>query len=140
MTTTIQAYRRNKEVSQVAAGIKLVFKPNASGDVVCDVFDKSAVDWLLGESSAFRLYGAQARASVSAVLTEPVAEPPLPPESDEASPYVIKDADGAVVLDLRPMADDVLHEFCKVNGITVHHACKGDTIRDKIVEFLKSEG
>lgn len=59
---------------------------------------------------------------------------------DEAHPHVLKDEAGATVLDLRPLNDAELFAFAAANNITVHPNCKGDTIRNKIVEFLRDEG
>ena len=62
------------------------------------------------------------------------------PAADAAqSPYVLTNEEGVVVLDLRPLSDLALRDFAKANDITVHPKAKSDKLRDKIVEFLKSE-
>lgn len=137
--TTIQAYRRTKEITQAAAGLSLVFRPNARGDVVCDVQDDDALEFLLGEASAFRVYAEQ----VSQVtLPEPVLSAVLTNSGSESTPeqgsaYVLKY--GESVFDLRDLGDDALHEFAKANGIKVHHKVKGNAARDKIVAHLSAE-
>jgi len=43
----VQAYRRNKTYTHTFADAVLVFKPNETGDVVCDVQDPAHVARLL---------------------------------------------------------------------------------------------
>jgi hypothetical protein len=142
----IQAPKRTKLYTHIFPDVTLVFEPNASGHVVCDVEDKSAIDRLLSAAGAFVPYGPQIESELSPVLAAQVAILPpegtealaiLPPATDE-SPYLLKDEAGEVVLDLRPLTDDELHAFAQANDIKVHPKAKGDTIRDKIVEFLST--
>lgn len=133
----IQAYKRTKTYVHQFPGIKLVFEPNEQGDVVCEVSDQDAVERLLQTPTGFRVYGDQADEPIALVLTEAVAILPV----DEAdSKYVLRDDESGTVLDLRPMTDVELHAFAQANGIKVHASAKGDTVRDKIINFLNSEG
>lgn len=146
----IQAITRKQkyEINIIAHSAALVFMPNDKGDVVCDVADADARDWLLAIPAAFRPYGEQADEPISALLTAKVEE--LPPTPDApgvdaveelpvaGSAYVLKNGD--TEFDLRPLSDDELREFAQANGITVHHKAKGDTIRNAIVQALTSEG
>lgn len=146
----IQAITRKKkyEINIVALGAMLVFLPNEKGDVVCDVADTAAQDWLLAIPSAFRLYGEQADEPISALLIAAKVEelppvPDLPVAQVEELPvaghkYVLKNGDSE--FDLRPLTDAELHAFAAANEIKVHAKAKGDTIRDKIVEALTAEG
>ena len=136
----IHAPKRTKLYTHIFPDVTLVFEPNASGHVVCDVHDQSAVDRLLACAGAFVPYGPQVESELSPVLTTPVAILPL--EDTEAlmeSPYLLRDEEGKEVLDLRPLSDMELFAFSEANGIKVSPKAKGDTIRDKIVEFLSSE-
>lgn len=143
----VQAYRRNKKYTHTFPDVTLVFEPNTKGDIVCDVAEQSAVDRLLQTPTGFRLYGEQPEAPISTLLANPVSlvtpVQPLNTENTDAdttpSPYVLTDEVGVVVLDLRPLSDVELHAFAKTNSITVHPKAKGDTLRGKIAEFLKSE-
>lgn len=137
----VQAYKRKKTYIHTFPDVTLVFEPNEKGDVVCDVADHGAVERLLQTPTGFRLYGEQADEAMSALLVEqvPGKVEQVPPTGDE-SPYVLRDEDADAVLDLRPMSDAELHAFADANGIKVHPNAKGDTIRNKIVEFLNSEG
>ena len=140
---TIQAYRRTKETTQAAAGLSLVFKPNAEGHVVCDVDNEQAIDFLLGEPTAFRLYGP--------VETAPVKTPEVESQSAEAvgllvnlpvevaSPYLLEDEESKVSIDLRLLSDAELQAFAQANGIKASKAAKGDALRDKIIESLSQE-
>ncbi len=144
----VQAYKRSKTYIHTFSDVKLVFEPNDKGDVVCDVQDASAVERLLLTPTGFRLYGEQADEPISAVLTAQVEQVPVAeekaveqvPVNDDPSPYVLRDEEAGTVLDLRPLGDAELHAFAEVNGIKVHPKAKGDTIRNRIVEFLSTEG
>lgn len=133
----VQAFRRIKTYTYQFKDVKLVFEPNEKGDVVCDVADPGTVDRLLQTPTGFRLYGEQADEPMSPVLSLPVSQVTSEPEK---SPYLLADDESGAVLDLRPMSDAELHAFADANGIKVHPNAKGDTIRNKIVEFLNSEG
>lgn len=117
--TILQAYRRTKTHVVTLLGLTLRFEPNDKGDVVCDVEDGAAVERLLDIPTGFRLYGEAPESPVS----------PLP--------YVLVGAAGS--FDLRPLSDADLHAFAQVNGVTVHHNAKGNTIRDRIVGHFKRE-
>lgn len=141
----VQAHKRNKPYTHTFPHVTLVFEPNDKGDVVCDVADADTVERLLLTPTGFRLYGEQPEAPVAAILTAKVEQVPLAPEKDkEKTPdvnlYVLKDEESGTEFDLRPLDDAALHAFAKANDIKVHHAAKGDTIRDKIVAFFKTEG
>jgi hypothetical protein len=107
------------------------------------VTSQDAVDRLLQTPTGFRLYGVQPEpaASISTVLV-PATAPAAPSGNiatakPEASPYVLVSGDST--FDLRPLTDAELFEFVKVNAIPdVHPNSKGDTIRNKIVAFLKA--
>ena len=133
----VQAYKRTKTYVHQFPDVKLVFEPNEKGDVVCDVADQGVVDRLLQTPTGFRLYGEQPEAPMASILTAQVSQ--VTPDADK-SPYVLRDEEADTVLDLRPLSDAELHAFADANGIKVHPKAKGDTIRDKIVEFLNSEG
>jgi len=162
--TIIQAYKRTKSYTHEFADITIKFEPNAIGDVVADVELQSAVDRLLQVPTGFRVYqyqpgtvtapdalasvllGAEstlealedAAESVPLVLMKPAEVSTLTPQAPDESPFVLKDEAGEVILDLRKLDDESLHEFAKQNAIKVHHAAKGDTIRSKIVEALSA--
>lgn len=126
MTTTIQAYRRTKPYAHVFPDLKLLleFKANAAGDFVCQIDNPIAIERLLAVPTGFKVYDAgdePPEQSVQRVLDD--------------LRYVLQSGDET--LDLRPLTDEQLHEFCKANKIAVHHAAKGNKIRDKIVEALK---
>ena len=129
--TMIQAHKRTKTYVHAFPDVTLKFAPNELGHVVCDVEDQSAVDRLLATPTGFRLYGDQIPAP-SPVLT---AEVPAADLSGE-SPYLL--VSGESTFDLRPLDDDALRAFAKSNGIKVHHAAKGDTIRDAIVAAVNT--
>ena len=135
----IQAYKRTKTYIHQFADVKLVFEPNDKGDVVCDVSDQSAVDRLLQTPTGFRLYGEQVDAPVAPILLEqvPIKVEQVPLTHAE-SRHILTDEETGAVLDLRPMTDAELHAFAHANDIKVHPNSKGDTIRDKIVDFLNS--
>jgi hypothetical protein len=146
----IQAITRKKkyEINIIAHSAALVFLPNDKGDVVCDVADADARDWLLAIPASFRPYGEQADEPISTLLTAvkveelpPPTELPVAPVEElppAGSAYVLKN--GETEFDLRPLTDAELHDFAKANGIKVHHKAKGDAIRDKIVDALTAEG
>jgi hypothetical protein len=146
----VQAYRRNKTYTHTFADAVLVFKPNETGDVVCDVQDPDHVARLLLTPTGFRLYGEQADEPASPLLTQklehvPEGEPQTEPKDDavlehvpeNASPYVLKDEASGIEFDLRPLDDAALHEFAKANDVKVHPKAKGNTVRDKIVQSFK---
>jgi hypothetical protein len=143
----VQAHKRNKTYIHTFPDMKLVFEPNSKGDVVCDVQEPSAVERLLLTPTGFRLYGEQIGFGLSPVLTTPAAQTPAvaelagkPVATEEAeSPYVLRSEGSEDVLDLRPLSDAELFAFAEANGIKVSPKAKGDTIRDKIVEFLSTE-
>lgn len=56
MPTIIEAYRRKKTLVHAFRDITLVFHPNLAGDVVCAVELDSAIERLLAEPTAFRVY------------------------------------------------------------------------------------
>ncbi len=140
----VQAYKRTKTYVHQFPDVKLVFEPNEKGDVVCDVAEQGVVDRLLQTPTGFRLYGEQVDAPMAPILVEQVPidqrkVEQVPPAEGE-SPYILRGEEADTVLDLRPLSDAELHAFAEANGIKVHSKAKGDTIRDKIVEFLNSEG
>ena len=127
--TVIHAFPRTAGAEVDLHGKSYKFKPNSLGHVVCEVPEEAAVSRLLAITDHFREYEPPER---------PAAPPPAPGAGSGDPKYVLKSGD--TELDLRAMDDKALHEFAKANQITVHHAAKGDTIRDKIVDALKSEG
>ena len=158
--TMIQAYRRVKNHDVDLPGAKLKFRANEQDHFVCDVANPDHVEVLLNIPTAFRLYGEPAEQPVSAIfaLTQTNPVPPQAPEQDPDqeiepigefpnqkalddlpagdSPYLLIDPEGGEY-DLRPLDDAALRAFAAANGVTVHHKAKGDTIRDKIVEFFR---
>lgn len=139
--TIIQAYRRDKPYTHSFPDVTLKFKPNAVGHVVCDVQSQSAVERLLQIPTGFRVYESQeseiekdilGQAPIAIVPTSNTGEPIM---ADRAK-YVL--VNGDTTFDLNPLDDAQLREFAAANGIKVHHAAKGDTIRDRIVEALKA--
>lgn len=150
----IQAHRRKIPYTHSFPDVTLLFTPNAKGDVVCDVKDASSVERLLQTPTGFRVYGEPAAEPLSALLTTKAAKvaevdplaPVIPaagvailPVEAAESPYVLKDEEAGTVLDLRTLSDEELKAFSGANGIKLHHAAKGDTIRNKIVAFLQTE-
>ena len=125
--TTIQAYKRTKPYTHAFPGVEpLKFLPNEKLDMVCSVEDAGIVARLLQTPSGFRVYEGEEAAPKKALKLV-----------DDDARYVLKSGESTV--DLRPLSDEQLREFCTVNNIAVHHAAKGNTIRDKIVEALKVE-
>ena len=153
---TIHAYRRKKTTIQAAAGLTLEFKPNDLGDVVCDVKDRAALEFLMSEPTAFRLYetqsapdddedlspifrvagsDTQATSEVEKFTTDPTPDAPQKTvEPPEKRPFLL--VHGEAAFDLRQLDDDGLHAFAKANNIKVHHFSKGDNLRQKIVDAL----
>ena len=161
--TTIQAFNRAKLYTHIFPDVTLVFKPNIHGDVVCDVESESAVQRLLMTPSGFRVYQPVAEAAqVEPVAPPPMRaftlnalEGLVPagelvvatPEGDKGvtsdtqepvepvHDFVLCGPDGST-FDLKPLDDAALREFAAANGINIHHAAKGDTIRMRIVAAL----
>jgi|GEM_PF-2377118 len=156
--TTIHAYRRTKPYTHTFPDVTLKFLPNEAGDVVCDVASESAVDRLLAVPTGFKLYAPQPTQVQEAVIGILGAAVGLPgtvatevasaavrldkgegqePAGDtmDREKYIL--VNGDTRFDLNPLGDEQLRDFAKVNGIKVHHAAKGDTIRDAIVKALK---
>lgn len=152
----VEAYKRTKNYTHVFADLTLKFTANDLGHIVCDVAAQDVIDRLLATPTGFRLYGSNTAQGLlpveppvlSPVLTvpsgssstpAPVPAPASEPEKaaePEASPYLLVNGDSK--FDLRPLTDTELFEFARANAIPVHPNSKGDTIRDKIVAFLKA--
>lgn len=138
--TIIHAFRRVKPYTHVFPDVILKFAPNDHGDVVCDVASESAVERLLKVPTGFRVYENQYGASGAEKLAQvPVAMVPSTPAGEpvkgDRAKYIL--VNGDTTFDLNPLDDASLRDFAKANGIKVHHAAKGDTIRDAIVEALR---
>ena len=106
------------------------------------VQSESAVERLLKTPTGFRVYESQVseieqdilgQAPAAIVPTSATGEPVMA----DRSKYIL--VDGETTFDLNPLDDTALREFAATNGIKVHHAAKGDTIRDRIVEGLKAQ-
>lgn len=162
----IHAFNRKKTCTHEIGGKVYTFAPNDIGHVICDVQEQPAADRFLSIESAFRLYGQEHETVLSPVLTaktSPVAQQSQitastntdpaagstgseqKPDGGQGkqpneSPYVLTNDEDGSTFDLRPLSDEQLHEFAKANEIKVHPNAKGDTIRDKIVEALATQG
>jgi hypothetical protein len=146
----IKACTRKKTyaIHIISCDAKLVFEPNAAGDVVCDVQNPDAVEWLLAQVGAFTLYGDQpTNTELSPVLTPAPAKAsrkgktakPETLDVEEVHAHVLCDAAGVVQLDLRTLSYIELHAFAETNGIALEADDTPDVARDKIVAFLSTE-
>lgn len=135
--TIIHAFKRNKRYVHEFPDVKLVFEPNAAGDVVCEVLKATAVDRLLATPTGFKLYdptpeAIEAMKQAAIKQAEQRAVQSLSASNSER--YVL--ISGTQTLDLRPLNDAQLRAFAKANGILLPGAAKGDGIRELIVEGL----
>lgn len=129
MTTTIQAYKRTKRYVHDFPDLTLEFLPNDRGDIVCAVEDESAVERLLQTPTGFRIYAPNEFQRGVSKLIDSV---PLP----DTSPFIL--VDGEVRVDLRAMDDDTLRSFAAANEVRAIGNLKGDRLRQKIVDVMKS--
>lgn len=114
---TIHAYRRVAPISVDVFGQTIEFKPNAKGEVIAEVDDEAVAERLLSIDEAYRELGA-----------------PSKPPSKPPSNFIVTNGDETV--DLGGMDDEALRAFAAKAEITIHHAAKGDTIRNAIVKAL----
>lgn len=129
--TMFHDYKRTAAITHNIHGADWEFALNEVGHAVCDITDEAVAERLLQIPEGFRPYDTTELPVLSPVLAL-VPETPIP----EASPYVLVNGDSS--FDLRTLDDEALREFATVNGISIHHNAKGDTIRDKIVAALKA--
>lgn len=139
--TTIHAYKRTKTYVHEFPDVRLVFQPNAAGDVVCDVEKPSAVDRLLQTPTGFKVYEPTPlaiEAMKQAALKEAEKRSVGSLSSSNSERYVL--ISGTQSLDLRPLSDAQLRAFAKANNVSIPPGSKGDGIRELIVESLGKRG